>query len=102
MDGGDCAPTFTDLEEAAKKALDCRVPLNWSKTQTALKLTGEDMKGKTAGEARGTCDESTGNVLRQHWRDCRRRRRGHSAPSCSTRCCARSGRSLTRDRQARL
>jgi hypothetical protein len=51
MDGGDCAPTFTDLEEAGKKALDCRVPLNWSKTQTALKLTGEDMKGKTAGEA---------------------------------------------------
>lgn len=55
LDGGEYgpeyAPTFTELEEAAKAAIDCRVPLGWSDTQSVLKRTGEDMKGKTIGQA---------------------------------------------------
>jgi hypothetical protein len=45
------ANTFTELEEAAKQAVDCVVPIGWQDAIMVGNLTDTDVKRKTVGDA---------------------------------------------------
>lgn len=59
--GGEYANTFTELEDAAKQAVACRVPVGWQDAINVGNLTGEDVKRKTVGDAARA-------ILRWVWR----------------------------------
>ena len=49
--GDEFSATITDLQEAAERAAECRIPISVSDANDVLKLTGETMKGGTYGDA---------------------------------------------------